>query len=111
MREVGVIGLRPGLRAEPKPATGVGYEPANLPVNGESLKPSQRGGGQWLPLPTGWMKAEKEINRIFLKLHVVVTLIAYVIFVVWLIKGAAIIGFAFLEIWWLAVAFGVLMNY
>ena len=65
----------------------------------------------WLPLPTGWMKAEKEINRTFLKLHVVATLIAYVIFVVWLIKGAAIIGFAFLEIWWLAVAFGVLMNY
>jgi len=65
----------------------------------------------WLPLPTGWMKAEKEINRTFLKLHVAVTLMAYAIFVVWLIKGIATVGIAFLEIWWLAVVFGVLMNY
>ena len=65
----------------------------------------------WLPLPAGWMKAGKDINRTFLKLHVVVTLIAYVIFVAWLIKGAATIGFTFLEIWWLAVIFGILMNY
>ncbi|MBO8175583.1 MAG: hypothetical protein H0Z18_10025 [Thermococcus sp.] len=65
----------------------------------------------WLPLPTGWMKAEKEINRTFLKLHVIATLIAYVIFIAWLIKGLAIVGFAFLEVWWLAVIFGVFMNY
>ncbi|WP_157065504.1 hypothetical protein [Thermococcus celericrescens] len=27
----------------------------------------------WLPLPTGWMKAGGEINKTFLKLHVAVT--------------------------------------
>ncbi|RLF86726.1 hypothetical protein DRN41_01830 [Thermococci archaeon] len=48
---VGVMGPRPGLRAEPKPATGVGYGPANLPVTGEGLnrwnpRRSRRGGGQ-----------------------------------------------------------------
>ncbi|MCD6189778.1 MAG: hypothetical protein J7J97_06285 [Thermococcus sp.] len=44
------MGPRPGLQAEPKPATGVGDGPANLSVIGEGLKlnlrPSGRGGGQ-----------------------------------------------------------------
>ncbi|ALV62928.1 hypothetical protein ADU37_CDS12290 [Thermococcus sp. 2319x1] len=34
---VGVMGTRPGPRAEPKPATGVGGEPVNLSVNGEGV--------------------------------------------------------------------------
>ncbi len=65
----------------------------------------------WLPLPTGWMKAEREINRTFLKLHVGTTLLAYAVFVAWLVTGTATVGFAFLEIWWVAVIFGVLMGY
>jgi|GEM_PF-2660292 len=40
------MGLRPGLRAEPKVVTRVGYEPANLPTTGKGLNPSGRGGGQ-----------------------------------------------------------------
>jgi len=45
------MGPRPGLRAEPKPATGVGYGPANLPVRSEGLtrwnpRFMGRGGGQ-----------------------------------------------------------------
>ncbi len=65
----------------------------------------------WLPLPTGWMKAGKDINRKFLKLHIIATAIAYLVFMAWIIKGTATIGFAFLEIWWTAVIFGALMNY
>lgn len=65
----------------------------------------------WLPLPTGWMKSGGEINRTFLKLHVAVTLVAYAIFVGWLVTGTATVGFAFLEVWWVAVIFGVLMGY
>jgi len=65
----------------------------------------------WLPLPTGWMKAGREINRTFLRLHVTVTLISYAIFVEWLVTGTATVGFAFLEVWWVAVIFGVLMGY
>ena len=40
-----------------------------------------------------------------------VTLIAYAIFVGWLVTGTATVGFAFLEVWWMAVIFGVLMGY
>jgi len=45
------MGPRPGPRAEPKPVTGVGYGPANLPVRGEGLTHWNprfigRGGGQ-----------------------------------------------------------------
>ena len=64
----------------------------------------------WLPLPTGWMKAEREIHQGFLRLHVIVTLLAYAIFAAWLITRTATIGFAFLEVWWVAVIFGVLMR-
>ena len=65
----------------------------------------------WLPLPTGWMKAGREINGTFLKLHVAVTLAAYAVFAAWLFTGSAGVGFAFLEVWWVAVVFGVLMGY
>ncbi|NJE41783.1 hypothetical protein [Thermococcus sp. GR6] len=65
----------------------------------------------WLPLPTGWMKSDRKVNRTFLKLHVAVTLMAYAIFVAWLATGTATVGFAFFEVWWVAVIFGVLMNY
>ncbi len=64
----------------------------------------------WLPLPTGWMKGSGAINETFQKLHVAATLAAYAVFVLWLITGTGNIGFAFLEIWWMAVIFGVLMN-
>ncbi|GAB6101378.1 hypothetical protein JCM16138_06010 [Thermococcus atlanticus] len=64
----------------------------------------------WLPLPTGWMKGGGEINETFQKLHVVATLAAYAVFVAWLIKGTASIGPIFLEVWWVAVIFGILMN-
>jgi hypothetical protein len=65
----------------------------------------------WLPLPTGWMATGRPINRTFLKLHVVFTLAAYAIFAAWLITGTGTVGFAFFEVWWTAVVFGVLMNY
>ncbi len=65
----------------------------------------------WLPLPTGWMKAGKDINRKFLKLHIIATAIAYIVFIAWIIERNATTGFIFLEIWWTAVIFGALMNY
>ncbi|WP_293257886.1 hypothetical protein [Palaeococcus sp. (in: euryarchaeotes)] len=40
----------------------------------------------------------------------IVTLLAYAIFAAWLITRTATIGFAFLEVWWVAVIFGVLMR-
>lgn len=64
----------------------------------------------WLPLPAGWMKTEKESNQLFLRLHIIATVTAYLMFVAWIIKGIATLGLAFLEIWWMAVIFGVLMN-
>lgn len=63
----------------------------------------------WLPLPTGWMRFGSGLNRTMFRLHVATTLTAYAIFVVWLATGAATAGVAFLEIWWMAVIFGVLM--
>ncbi len=65
----------------------------------------------WLPLPTGWMKAQGGTNRTFMKLHLIITLVAYAVFAAWLVSGSATAGFAFLEIWWMAVIFGVLMGY
>jgi len=47
---VGVTGPRPGLRAEPKPATGVGDGPTNLPVNGEGLSWTLAKGRRSAPL-------------------------------------------------------------
>ncbi len=64
----------------------------------------------WLPLPTGWMKSSRKINRTFLKLHIVVTLVAYATFVAWLVTGLHVVGFSFLEVWWVAVVFGMLMG-
>ena len=62
--------------------------------------------------PTEWLdEVRKPVNRVFLRLHVAVTLIAYAIFVGWLVTGTATVGFAFLEVWWVAVIFGVLMGY
>ncbi|OYT31197.1 MAG: hypothetical protein B6U94_03960 [Thermofilum sp. ex4484_79] len=36
----------------------------------------------WLPLPTGWMKFKDKVNKRITKLHAVVTLVAYLFFVV-----------------------------
>ncbi|WP_240911702.1 hypothetical protein [Thermococcus sp. LS1] len=57
------------------------------------------------------MKLDREANGTFLKLHVAVTLMAYSIFVAWLVTGTVTLGFAFFEVWWMAVVFGVLRNY
>ncbi len=64
----------------------------------------------WLPLPTGWMKFGGKVDKNFLYLHIATTLIAYVFFVTWLLLGYGIVGIIFLEIWWIAVVFGVLMT-
>lgn len=64
----------------------------------------------WLPLFTGWMKTGRIINRLLLILHIVITIVAYVFFVIWIfMKGNKFVGFTFLEIWWIAVILGVLM--
>jgi len=64
----------------------------------------------WLPLPTGWMRFGGKINKKYLYLHISTTLIAYVFFIAWLVLGLGLLGFIFLEIWWVAVVFGVLMT-
>ncbi|WP_297070849.1 hypothetical protein [Thermococcus sp.] len=57
------------------------------------------------------MIVEREINRTSLELHIGVTLLAYAIFTPWLFTGTAVVGFAFLEAWWVTLIFGVLMDY
>ena len=65
----------------------------------------------WLPLPTGWMKSGGKINKTLLLIHIVVTLAAYLFYVVWLFNPHTFIfRFIFLEIWWLAVMAGVFMT-
>ncbi len=64
----------------------------------------------WLPLFTGWMKTGGMINKLLLILHTTITILAYIFFIVWIImKSSKLIGFLFLEIWWIAVILGVLM--
>ena len=64
----------------------------------------------WLPLFTGWMKTGGLVSKTLLIFHTVVTIIAYTFFVVWIVtKGNRLMGFIFLEIWWIAVILGVLM--
>ena len=64
----------------------------------------------WLPLFTGWMKTGGAANKLLIIFHTIVTIIAYGFFVVWiLMKGNRLIGFTFLEIWWVAVIIGVLI--
>ena len=66
----------------------------------------------WLPLPTGWMKLPKgtKKNKTALMWHIVLTLIAYAIGIYWIFAGTQILGFAFLEIWWLAVIVGTFIS-
>ncbi|HDM70158.1 MAG: hypothetical protein DRP30_02395 [Thermotoga sp.] len=68
----------------------------------------------WLPLPTGWMKMEdeekKKIKKGLVFLHVLVTLVAYLFAVLWFFIPLTILKFLFLEIWWLAVMFGVFIT-
>ncbi len=64
----------------------------------------------WLPLFTGWMKTGGLLNKTLLILHTVITIVAYVFFVIWIFTGGnRLMGFTFLEIWWIAVVFGVFM--
>ncbi len=64
----------------------------------------------WLPLLTGWMKTGGAVSKLLLVLHTVITLVAYGFFIAWIVmKGNHLIGFIFLEIWWVAVIAGVLM--
>ncbi len=64
----------------------------------------------WLPLPTGWMKlGGGPRTRKAGALHGVVTAIAYVVGVLWLLIGSIggfNLGFIFLEIWFIAVLLG-----
>ena len=69
----------------------------------------------WLPLPTGWMKSgskEKAKDyKTWVWIHTVVTIAAYLVFIVWLFKlvSFAYLNFVFLLIWWLAVMAGVIL--
>ena len=59
----------------------------------------------WLPLFTGWMKFS-ETNKIPY-LHITLTVIAYVFFIVWLfIPHSNFARFGFVMIWFLAVISG-----
>lgn len=66
----------------------------------------------WLPLPTGWMKANKrkKINKKFVFMHVISTLTAYLFAVLWFLTPHEIFKFLFLEIWWIAVILGLLIE-
>ncbi len=73
----------------------------------------------WLPLPTRWMQVDEtsgvHINHGAVKIHLILTLIAYLFAIVWVLMGfavitlpvdAAVIKTLFIEIWWLAVITG-----
>ncbi len=61
----------------------------------------------WLPLMTKWMKFEGgKLSRGGLLSHIVLTLVAYAILLVWVFTSAALSKFLFLEIWWIAVVSG-----
>ncbi len=61
----------------------------------------------WLPLLTRWMKFnEGPLSKSGLFVHIVLTLIAYILLVAWVLTSAVIVSFLFLEIWWLAVISG-----
>ncbi len=64
----------------------------------------------WLPLPTGWMKMERNKNKKMVILHVILTLIAYSFLVLWLILPIVVYKFLFMEIWWMAVIAGVFIT-
>jgi len=66
----------------------------------------------WLPLPTGWMKLDKNKSKSkrLIFLHTLVTLIAYSFAVVWFFVPVSIHRFLFLEIWWLAVIIGLFIK-
>ena len=65
----------------------------------------------WLPLTTGWMRFEpdKPKRKDLITAHVIVTLIAYLFAVLWVITFVTAFKFFFIEIWWLAVILGVLV--
>ncbi len=59
----------------------------------------------WLPLFTGWMKFAE--NKKVPMLHITLTAIAYVFFIVWLfIPVSNFARFSFIMIWFLAVVSG-----
>ena len=66
----------------------------------------------WLPLPTGWMKIKGNGDPVVKKagiLHGVVTIIAYIIGIIWLVTdriGFIDLGYLFLVIWFQAVMLG-----
>ncbi len=69
----------------------------------------------WLPLPTGWMKFERKIGSDVLKwvkIHVILTVAAYAIALLWIFGGwnSLFARFLFLEVWWLAVIAGVVLT-
>ncbi len=69
----------------------------------------------WLPLPTGWMKAGGEpskTTKTWVFIHVVLTLVAYAFAILWLagVWNSIMVRFLFIEIWWLAVMAGVKLT-
>ena len=66
----------------------------------------------WLPLPTGWMKLDKDKagNKKLIVLHIIVTLIAYLFAIIWIFNPATVYKFLFLEIWWIAVVVGIFIT-
>ncbi len=63
----------------------------------------------WLPLPTGWMRFGGGTRKQMIKVHAVVTLIAYAFAAAWLL-GAEWSRVPFLEVWWVAVIAGVAIT-
>ncbi len=59
----------------------------------------------WLPLPTGWMRAKKA-NKKAVAVHVILTLIAYGLLIAWILIKRQVYKLGFIEFWWLAVMAG-----
>ena len=69
----------------------------------------------WLPLPTGWMKAERVTpSRNLVVAHIVTTLIAYTFAIIWIVsfytEMFTVSRFLFMEIWWIAVILGIFIE-
>ena len=66
----------------------------------------------WLPLPTGWMRLPEDApkNKTALLWHIILTLVAYGLSIVWFVTPKTVWGLAFLEVWWLAVMVGTFIS-
>ena len=69
----------------------------------------------WLPLPTGWMKmsGSNENTRRAGIFHGIITIIAYIVGILWLVftnLGPLNLGYLFLELWFIAVIAGAYVT-